>query len=255
MITKKMLLTQLADAGLKHDDTVLVHSSMKKIGEVDGGAETVFQVLEEYFADGLLAFPTLTWKIGLGYPSAGNVYSVKDSFCDISLLPELFRHREGVVRSLLPTHSIAAKGRDAEEFCKVEPAAIKSSLPWDSPWGRLYEHKAKILFIGCTVQSCTYFHAIEEKANPEGLFQPDAKHVKIIDYDGNETEIDMYRHAGGNSKYYRLTESLLFAADALYMTTFGDAKTYVLDAQKGGDAVLKLLQANPQFFMDCYQQS
>ena len=34
-ITKAVFLQQFADAGLKHDDTVLIHSSMKKIGDVD----------------------------------------------------------------------------------------------------------------------------------------------------------------------------------------------------------------------------
>lgn len=251
--TKENLIQQFSDAGLKHNDTVLIHSSMKKIGDVNGGAETVFSAFEEYFSEGLIAFPTLTWKIGL-YPSAGNVYSVRDSATDIGLLPELFRHRSGVVRSLLPTHSLTAKGRDAENFCHVEPTAIKSSLPWDSPWGRLYERKAKILFIGCTVQSCTFFHAVEEKAAVPGLFDPVAKHVKIIDYDGNETEIDMYRHLGAHSKYYRLTESLLFAENALEITKIGAAKTYILDAEKACDAVLKLLKNNPQFFMDSYQE-
>ena len=254
-ITKDILKKQFADANLKHDDTVLIHSAMKKIGDVEGGAETFFQALEEYFADGLIAFPTLTWKIGLeGYPQAGNVYSVKDSPTDISLLPELFRQREGVVRSLLPTHSLTAKGRDAAEFCKVEPSKIKSSLPWDSPWGRLYERNAKILFVGCTIQSCTFFHAVEEKAGIDGLFDPVPKHVKIIDYDGRETEIDMYRHLGAHSKYYRLPEALLFAEGALTMTTLGEAKTYVLDARKACDAILKLLKVVPQFFMDSYHQ-
>jgi hypothetical protein len=38
------------------------------------------------------------------------------------------------------------------------------------------------------------------------------------------------------------------------MKKIGDAKTYVLDAVKACDAVLKLLKNNPQFFMDSYQE-
>ena len=34
-ITKEMLKSQLADAGLQHDDTVLIHSSMKRIGDAE----------------------------------------------------------------------------------------------------------------------------------------------------------------------------------------------------------------------------
>ncbi len=250
-------MQQFADANLKNNDTVLIHSSMKKMGEIEGGAETFFQALEEYFSDGLIVFPTLTWKIGLEKyaSSSGNIYSVRDSATDISLLPELFRRRPGVVRSLLPTHSLSAKGRDAELFCKIDPAAVSTPLPWNSPWGRLYERNAKILFIGCTIQSCTYFHALEEKADISGLFDPVPKHVKIIDYDGRETEIDMYRHLGIHSKYYRLAESLLFADNAMHMTKIGDAETYVVDAKKCGDSILRLLKHNPQFFTDSYQEN
>lgn len=254
MFTRDMLKKQLADAGLKGDDIVMIHSSMKKIGEVENGADGVFEAFEEFFADGIIAFPTLTWKIGL-YPDAGNVYSVRDSVSNISLLPELFRKRDGVVRSLLPTHSITAKGKNAEEFCAIAPATISTSLPWHSHWGKLYEQNARILFIGCDIRSCTYFHAVEEKAGHPELFFPDKKHVSIIDYDGVRTEIDMYRHQGAHSQYYRLTESLLFAEDALRIVTFGNARTYLMDARKAADAVFRMLEKNPDFFTAEYQNS
>lgn len=54
MYTKEMLKEQLHEMGLKPADAVMVHSSMKSIGEVEGRADTVLDALMEYFTDGLL---------------------------------------------------------------------------------------------------------------------------------------------------------------------------------------------------------
>ena len=85
----------------------------------------------EYFGkDGLIVFPTLTWKFGFSfndqgeyicdevgndeYKPYGNRFDVRNTDCrELGILPELFRRREGVIRSLSATHSVAAFGKDA----------------------------------------------------------------------------------------------------------------------------------------------
>ena len=54
MYTKAELKQQLQNAGLTGKETILIHSSMKAIGEVESGADTVLDAWMEYFADGLL---------------------------------------------------------------------------------------------------------------------------------------------------------------------------------------------------------
>ena len=61
MCTKNDLLLCLAKARIDPKGTVLVHSSMKAVGEVEGGADTVLDAFSEYMKDGLLVFPTHTW--------------------------------------------------------------------------------------------------------------------------------------------------------------------------------------------------
>lgn len=63
MYTKEDLKEYLKAMGLTGKETILVHSSMKSIGEVEGRADTVLDALIEYFKDGLLLLPTHTWKI------------------------------------------------------------------------------------------------------------------------------------------------------------------------------------------------
>ena len=144
MHTLKSLHRDLALAGLQKNDTVMIHSSMRSLGEVEGRAEGFLRALAEYFTDGLIAFPTLSWDL---VNARQPVYSVRDTPCTTGLLPELFRKFPGVKRSLHPTHSITALGKDADDFLAGHER-FDSPAHRNSPWGRLYDRKAKIFFVG-----------------------------------------------------------------------------------------------------------
>ena len=58
MYTKNDLKKQLKNMGLTGNETILIHSSMKSIGDVQDRAEGVLDVLIDYFKNGLLLFPT-----------------------------------------------------------------------------------------------------------------------------------------------------------------------------------------------------
>lgn len=122
MHTTTSLMKQLQELNLDPHGTILVHSSLKSVGEVDGGANTVLDVLSEYMKDGLLVLPTHTWA----YINADNPrFSVLDSPSCVGILPELFRKRPDVIRSWHPTHSVAALGADAEQFTRGMNAGIR----------------------------------------------------------------------------------------------------------------------------------
>lgn len=63
MYTKEDLKEYLKAMGLTGKETILVHSSMKSIGEVEGRADTVLDALIEYFKDGLYCFQPIRGKI------------------------------------------------------------------------------------------------------------------------------------------------------------------------------------------------
>ena len=54
MYTKDDLMRGLKEMNIDPRGTLLVHSSMKAIGPVEGGADTVLDALSEYMRDGLL---------------------------------------------------------------------------------------------------------------------------------------------------------------------------------------------------------
>ena len=74
--TKAELKRELAAMGLTGNETILIHSSMRSIGPVEGGADTVLDALMEFFAEGLLLLPTHTWRFVDG---SDRVFDVRTS--------------------------------------------------------------------------------------------------------------------------------------------------------------------------------
>ena len=156
--TRLELQNQLKEMDLYPTDTVLVHSSMKSMGEVEGGADTVLDALMEYFSVGLLLLPTHTWaQMGEEYREFD---PVQEDAC-VGILPNLFRKRPGVCRSLHPTHSMAAYGAGAAEYIAGEEACNTPCTPGGC-YDRLKDINGRILLVGVTHARNTYIHSVEE---------------------------------------------------------------------------------------------
>ena len=137
MHTKQQLFEDLRQMNLKSTDTILIHTSMKAIGEVEGGAEGFIDALCEYFKDGLLLIPTHTWdNVNEDQP----IYDVSSTVPCIGLIPRRAAFRKDGYRSLHPTHSIWGHGKNAKAFFhavqKVYPNVPKYIITplWRKDW-------------------------------------------------------------------------------------------------------------------------
>ena len=57
MYKKEDLVAQIRAMGIVPSDTVLIHTSMRAIGSVDGGADTVIDAFREVLTEGLFLSP------------------------------------------------------------------------------------------------------------------------------------------------------------------------------------------------------
>ena len=57
--SKDQLKQQLKEIGIRPTDNLLVHSSMKSLGPVEGGADTLIDALMESVPKGLLMMPRM----------------------------------------------------------------------------------------------------------------------------------------------------------------------------------------------------
>lgn len=197
---KQQLKDQLESMGLKGDETILIHSSMKSIGEVDGGADSVLDAWMEYFKDGLLLLPTHTWKT----VNADNpVYNPQTTPSCVGLLTNMFMKRDGVIRSLHPTHSMAGYGKSAAEYLAGEEYNNTPCTPGGC-YDRLKDAGGKVLLVGVGHERNTYIHSVEEVLNvPNRLSDmPMELVIELLkeDEDNKNKKLPYYNRADGWKK-------------------------------------------------------
>jgi len=178
-ITRKRLVDDLHAAGVRLGDTVLVHSSMRSIGWIVGGAVTVIAALMETVTDeGTLVMPTQSTDNG--EPSRWQNPAVPEEWWDtireelppydpertptrkMGIIAETFRKYPGVYRSPHPQASFGAWGKMARYVVDRHP--VDDMFGENSPLGRLYELGAKILLIGIGLNANTSLHHAEFRA-------------------------------------------------------------------------------------------
>lgn len=244
MYTKQNLLDHLNQLGIDRNGTLLVHSSMKSIGHVDGGADTVLDALSEYMENGLLVLPTHTWS----YIKADNPrFYIDESPSCVGLLTELFRKRPGVVRSWHPTHSVGALGKGAHEFVAGNEK-FDTPCARESVWGKLLDHKATILLLGVDLRRCTYIHGVEEWLDIPGRMTDEHETLYTVLPDGTEIVVPQRRHIGHTSEKYSRVEDVFLDNDVMFKGKFGDATVRVCDTVKMTDLLIPILKEDPALF-------
>ncbi|WP_405107480.1 AAC(3) family N-acetyltransferase [Paenibacillus sp. FSL K6-1217] len=247
MHTRSSLMKQLEGMGIDPQGTLLVHSSLKSIGEVEGGADTVLDVLSEYMKEGLLVLPTHTWS----YIDAQNPrFSVLESPSCVGILPELFRKRPGVIRSWHPTHSVAALGADAALFTAGDER-------WDTPcargsvYGKLLDRGAEIMLLGVDLRRNTFIHGIEEWVDIPGRMTDGHEALYTVTPEGGEIAVPSRRHCGLSwSQHFWKVESVLEDGGALRRGSFGDAAVMLCGTAETTRILSDMLRENPDLFSD-----
>ncbi|BCN30911.1 AAC(3) family N-acetyltransferase [Anaeromicropila herbilytica] len=239
MTTKNDIIKYLESINVKHDDTILIHTSLKAIGELDGGADMLIDAFCEYLHQGLFLIPTHTWdKVVPNNP----FYDVATTVPCIGTLPCVAINRKDGVRSLHPTHSVVAFGERAREYIKGEEMAA-SPAPIGGCWSRLYEEHAKILLIGVGHDKNTYFHAVDEILDIPNRLSENGFNITIRDESGNTyTTPPFHTHFTKGiscccSEFYPNYKRPLEELNAVTYSKLGEATVYCCDAVKCADVI------------------
>ena len=159
--TKAELFDQLRSMNAPRDSIVLMHSSLRLVGNVEGGGETLLSALVEYFTEegGLFCVPTHTWnRIGEEITlDVADPRTCLGAFSDLAV-------RSGLgIRTENPTHSMVVFG-DAERARKFAEGEIDvpSGTSPESCYGKLYSMGGKVLLVGVAHNKNTYLHCVEE---------------------------------------------------------------------------------------------
>ena len=116
-ITKERIVKDLRKLGLKEGDDVLLHSSLKSIGYVEGGARTVIHAIVDVISlSGTLIVPTYSVK-GTMYATCKTkdyIFNPHSSPTGLGHIPAAFLKFPNKYRSIHPTHSVSAIGKNAK---------------------------------------------------------------------------------------------------------------------------------------------
>lgn len=236
-LSYESLIMALKNLGLKSGDDVLVHSSLSKIGYIDGGAEVFIQAILDVVGKlGNVLMPTSpNAGYQLDYIRNLKEFDVQNAPSALGKITEVFRTWPGAMRSASPTEPVSCVGPDAHWYTSGH---LHQKTPYSetSPFARLAQKGGKILYVGVTLDNAgTSLHVLEDAVSPFKfpVYYPEEFHVSIKLPDGTISESCVKVHNPEQSALRKCDELLpWFKANHCYTEAkIGAARTLVFDAK------------------------
>lgn len=257
-IGRERLVADLRHLGLSSGANVLVHSSLKSIGRVEGGAPTVVDALAEAVGpSGTILVPTLTGSRDLS-PENPPVYDPDETPCWTGAIPEAFRKDPRAIRSLHPTHSVAAIGPASAELLyahEVSQTPCGPETPYLRPARPPFD--GRILFIGCGLEVNTTFHGVEEMVGVPYHLQRDWCTARVVvkrrreeSDEGEERRVVIRLHSyEGPRRNYPAVEDVLEKEGILTRGLIGRAQCLLLRTPEMVRVVSGMLRKDPELLI------
>jgi aminoglycoside N3'-acetyltransferase len=177
-VSRGTLESQLRDLGVKPGDVLLVHTSFRATGPVEGGPQGLIAALRSVLGpEGTLVMPSMSDDDDHPFditstPAAG-----------MGVVADTFWRMPRVLRSDSP-HAFAAIGPKAAEITAAHPVNVPHGH--DSPVGRVWELDGRVLLLGVGQDANTTIHLAENLA---GVRYRRPKHVAVMQ-DGRPVRLD-----------------------------------------------------------------
>ncbi|MCM8767317.1 MAG: AAC(3) family N-acetyltransferase [Candidatus Omnitrophica bacterium] len=243
VVRKQDLIEGFIKLELKKCGLVMVHSSLSSFGYVVGGAKTVIESLLEIIDEGTLVFPTFTFST---IDSERPPFNPKKTPSVVGEITEVFWRQGYGLRSHHPTHSIAAKGKDAEELIKNHEKFTPFSF--EGPFGKIYKSGGYILLLGVDCEVISFFHAIEEWVKLPYLFPTKAK----IEVNGKIEIVEVPLHPPGHRRFKNITDRLE-KDGKVKKVLIGNALCKLFSVRELVEYTVKMMEKKPDILLrsDC----
>ena len=252
MYQKADIIRDLQKLGIKAGDMVLMHSSFKALGEIEGGAKTFFDAVMELLGEeGTLILPALSFAT---VTAEAPLFDIDLTPSCVGYLPEYFRTcYEGVVRSMHPTHSCCVKGKYAQALIRDHEKDI-TPVGTHSPFTKLPEYGGKILMLGCGTRCNTSMHGVEETAEPIYCLNRKEPITYLLKRGDCVTEQIAYRHSFrvADTQYIQRYDRMLdlLTEDEYTVGNVLEATCYLMSAKAVWEKGHEKLKNDPLFFVD-----
>ncbi|HJF33639.1 MAG TPA: AAC(3) family N-acetyltransferase [Sporosarcina psychrophila] len=174
--SKETLKEQLSTLGVKSGDHIIVHSSLKSMGWIAGGAQAVVEsLIETVTCNGTIIMPAQSadnsepsyWMLppvpkAWHEPIRQSIPAYNPSLTHLrgmGKIADCFHRHPETIRSPHPAHSFMAWGLHADEWMAEHP--LEDSFGMSSPLGKMLVANVKVIMIGVGYESCTALHLSE----------------------------------------------------------------------------------------------
>ncbi len=186
IVTLSRIITDLKSLGVSPGDLVMLHSSVKSIGWVVGGPDTVLHAILDLLGnkgtltmlagweDNPYHLPEWPKEKQLAYLEECPAFNPATSRANRrwSILNEYLRTRPGALRSSHPEGSFVAIGRLAQHITENQP--WQYGYGTGSPLAKLCNAGGKVLLLGAPLDTITLLHYAE--------FLADVPNKRVINY-------------------------------------------------------------------------
>jgi aminoglycoside 3-N-acetyltransferase len=242
MLNKKDLLDGFGKIKIE-SDTIVVHTSYKSLGGVDGGVDTVIDAMQELIGkDGTVLFPAFNFQSW----TETHYFDVMETPSKMGMITEQARLRPNAKRTPHPIYSFSALGSRADEFSKTED--VEAYGP-NSAFALFHKLNAMIISIGLDFNnSFSMHHYIEYNVGCDYRRTKEFSGI-YMGYD-RKPEIKKY------SMYVRLNDRVktfitpgmndLLHAGVIKEIPVGGAKVHYLTANEFFDNMSVIVREHPE---------
>ncbi|MBI1291935.1 hypothetical protein GC173_11935 [bacterium] len=239
----------LREAGVRDGDLLVVHSSLSRVGWIQGGPLDALAALRAVLGPrGTLVMPTFTFNLSCwGMPP----FDPERTPSRVGVLTDALRHLDGSVRSSHPTHSVAAIGPLAADLIgdriDYEPLGI------GSPLDRAQMMGGRILLIGVGQNRNSTVHVAECYAQVPYFavnFSEDSSwdEAWYLNEKGGR-ELVIIDQMPGSSEGFDVLENPLRRMGVVRDVMIGEAPSQMMEGNRLCVAVTSLLMENPALLL------
>ncbi|QPB82641.1 aminoglycoside N(3)-acetyltransferase [Pseudoalteromonas rubra] len=214
------LTRALRTGGVTQNATLIVHSAFRPLAQHQVDPAALCETLVEHCKTGNVIMPTMSWRT---VTPQNPVFDWHKTRSHTGVMTELFRTQFATHRSLHPTHSVAAIGRDAYEITAahhLDPGPCSVHSPYGIIENSALRDQCYILHLGVALESCTYIHHFEEMFAPEIYLAQNLENYTLVDKSGNPSEYRLHRHTKRVRDFHQFG-SRLHRSDGIHVFHFG----------------------------------
>jgi aminoglycoside 3-N-acetyltransferase len=243
MLTFQQLLDGFRQTGVRPGDTIMVHTSYKSLGGVEGGADTVIDALRALVGpQGTVLFPTFNFQSW----TETHYFDILETPSKMGMITELARLRPDARRTPHPIYSFAALGRRAAEFAACED--VEAYGP-NSVFALFHKTNGTIISIGLDFNSTFSMHHYIE-------YNVGCDYRRIKEFSGIYVGYDRVPRIKTYTMFVRKDDRVktyivpgmneLLAAGVIKEIQVGAAKVHFASAQEFYDNMAVIVREHPE---------